>query len=168
MIPVSNDEWYKEEHAKFRSLYGEELKRLLSWEECEIEPGFLGFLGSYADIQVPEDFVVFDFGCYMGIQAAYFADNAAYVGVDIAVPEEWRFQQDNVVSFQQSIQQFIRETLPKLDVDLNRCVAICSFVPDDEAQQLVAATFPYHFVVYCDDIISENLPGDEIEEDYEK
>jgi hypothetical protein len=104
----------------------------------------------------------------MGLQAAYFENNAAYVGVDIAVPEEWRFKQDNVVSFQQSIQQFIRETLPELDVDLNRCMAIYSFVPDSEAQQLVAETFPYHFVVYCDEIISENLPGDEIEEDYEK
>ena len=75
MIPVDNNEWYKQEHAKFRSLYGDEIKRLLSWEYCEIDAGFLGFLGSYADIQVPDDFVVFDFGCYMGLQAAYFENN---------------------------------------------------------------------------------------------
>lgn len=155
-----DDAWYEQENKKFFQLYGPELKRLNQWEYSELEFDFLGFFSEYACVNVPEDFVVLDMGCYMGIQAAYFENHAAYIGVDAMVPTEWRFHQDNVISFHQTIQDFIQSTLPGLGLDLNRCIAICSYVPDVEAQQLVAATFPYHRVVYCDDIISERLPNE--------
>lgn len=159
------NDWYLEENKKFFELYGPEIKRLSKWEYSELEFDFLGFFHEYANLQVPQDFVVLDLGCYMGIQAAYFAEHAAYIGVDIAVPEEWRFQQENVVSFQDSIQNFLQYTLPELNLDLNRCFAICSYVPDKEAQRMVAETFPYHKVVYCDEIISEHMPDNVLEEE---
>ena len=155
-----DDAWYEQENKKFFQLYGPELKRLNQWEYSELEFDFLGFFSEYACVNVPEDFVVLDMGCYMGIQAAYFENHALYIGVDAAVPTEWRFRQANVLSFQQSIQNFIANTLPQLGLDLERCVAICSYVPDEEAQRMVAETFPYHRVVYCDDIISERLPNE--------
>ena len=156
-----DDKWYREECAKFFKLYGPELRRLNEWEFAELEHDFLGFFHEYAPVaDLPHDFVILDMGCYMGIQAAYFAEHAAYIGVDSFTPTGWRFRQDNVLSFQQSIQDFIHNTLPTLDLDLNRCFAICSYVPDKEAQHLVAETFPYHKVVYCDDIISERQPDD--------
>lgn len=161
-----DEKWYIDECKKFGQLFGPELRRLSKWEYSELEHDFLGFLSEYACVQVPEDFVILDLGCYMGIQAAYFENHAAYIGVDIAVPPEWRFTQDNVLSFQETIQDFIHKTLPTLNLDLNRCFAICSYVPDKEAQQLVAETFPYNRVVYCDDIISEKYPDDlALEED---
>lgn len=162
-----SDDWYKNEAKRLHVEYKDEIGRLMKWDYCELEHDFLGFLSEYDCVKVPEDFAIIDLGCYMGIQATYFANHQAYIGVDVAVPAEWRFQQDNVVSFEQSIQDFLRHTLPTLDLDLNRCFAICSYVPDSEAQQMVADTFPYHRVVYCDEIISEHLP-DDLLEDYDR
>lgn len=160
-----DNQWYDEESKRFWQTHKDEIHRIFQWKENELEHDFLGFLHVYAPyVNIPKDFVILDLGCYTGIQAAYFAEHAAYIGVDIDVPKEWRFQQPNVISFKQSIQDFIQQTLPQMDIDLNRCFAICSYVPDKEAQYMVAETFPYHKVVYCDEIISEQLPEDLLEE----
>ncbi|MBQ7852738.1 MAG: hypothetical protein IJ342_07710 [Muribaculaceae bacterium] len=156
-----DDAWYRQENKRFNQQFGEELRRLDQWEFSELEFDFLGFFSEYACVHVPDDFVVIDMGSYMGIQADYFKNCAGYIGVDVFVPVEWRFRQANATHYQQSIQDFIKDTLPTLGLDLNKVIAICSYVPDQEAQYLVAETFPYHRVVYCDDIISERLPGDE-------
>ena len=157
-----DDNWYSQENKRFNLEHGEELRRLDQWEFSELEFDFLGFFSEYACVHAPEDFTVIDLGSYMGIQADYFKDCAGYIGVDIAVPVEFRFRQANATQYQQSIQDFIKDTLPTLGLDLNKVIAICSYVPDQEAQYLVAETFPYHRVVYCDDIISEHLPDDEL------
>lgn len=47
-----------------------------------------------------------------------------------------------------SIQKFIKEELPKLNLDLNNVVAVCNAVPDEEARNMVLETFPRHFVAY--------------------
>lgn len=48
--------------------------------------------------------------------------------------------------------------MPTMQLDLNKIYAICSYVPDEEAQKLVADTFPYAKVVYCDKIIVDRKP----------
>lgn len=65
-----------------------------------------------------------------------------------------------------SAQTFVETILPKLiedGLDLNKTFAICSAVPDEEAQALVAETFPYHQVTYPSssfgfDVISCTMP----------
>ena len=163
-----DDNWYRDECRRVFAEHGEEMRRLNEWEYSELEWDFLGFFHEYASVDVPEDFTVIDLGSYMAIQADYFKHCAGYIGVDIAVPVEYRFRQDNATQYQQSIQDFIRETLPTLGLDMNKVFAICSYVPDKEAQYLVADTFQYHKVVYCDEIISERLPDDLYLEDDER
>jgi hypothetical protein len=156
--PMISDKWYKDEYIRLCRLYPDEINRLFAYEYCELESGFLGFLHVYAELNIPKDFTVIDLGCCQSVQASYFGEHAAYIGVDIGVPAEWCFRQDNAIYCHSSIQDFIQGTLPTLNLDLNKTVAICSYVPDEEAQQMVARTFPYHKVVYCDEIISEILP----------
>ena len=47
-----------------------------------------------------------------------------------------------------SIQKFIKEELPKLNLNLDKVVAICNAVPDEEARKMVLDTFPRYFVAY--------------------
>ncbi len=155
---MRSDVWYKEEYIRLWRLYPTEINRLFAYECCQLEPGFLGFLHVYAEVNIPKDFTIIDLGCYQAVQASYFGEHAAYVGVDIGVPAEWCFRQDNATYYHSSIQGFIQDTLPTLNLDLNKTVAICSYVPDEDAQQMVVETFPYHKVVYCEDTISEVLP----------
>lgn len=157
---MHDDAWYSHECVRICDEHSDEIHRLLQWDQCELASDFLGFLQEYADLNIPDDFVIFDFGCYMGIQAQYFSEHAVYVGVDPAVPGEWRFRQFNMAAYEMTAQEFIRNVLPDFDYNLSRCFAICSYVPDEDAQQLVAETFPYHKIVYCDEIISQCLPND--------
>ena len=60
-----------------------------------------------------------------------------------------------------AIQDFINDELPKLKqngLDLDRTFAICSYVPGQDVQKMVANTFKYNRVIYCQDVISEKLP----------
>lgn len=161
-----DDLWYSKECSRIEVEHRDEIRRLLQWDRCELERDFLGFLQGYADLNIPDDFVIFDFGCYMGVQAQYFSEHAAYVGIDPAVPGKWRFQQFNMAAYEMTAQEFIRNVLPEFGYDLKRCFAICSYVPDKEVQHLVAETFPYHKIVYCDAIISQKLPDDLFLDEY--
>ena len=83
--------------------------------------------------------------------------------MDAHQPEEWCLRQDNTDYYTEMGQTFIQETLPKLiehGLDLERTMAICSYVPDKELQQIVTEVFPYHRVQYCEDMISERYPED--------
>lgn len=158
MITEQIEQWYKHETKRIMQTHSEEIRRLFKWDDSELEFDFLGFLHIYANLNIPKDFVVIDFGCYQAIQANYFAEHKAYIGVDVGVPIEWCFRQHNATYYQMFIQDFIKNKLSETGLDLNKVVAICSYVPDDEAQKMIADTFPYHKVVYSDKIISENLP----------
>lgn len=142
---------------------GDEGRRLFSYPDCELDCSFIGFLESYADLKdVPKDFTVIDIGCCQAFQGDYYKEHKQYIGVDIAVPIEQRLRQDNAEYYDGSGQDFIEKTLPELidkGLDLNKTIAICSYVPDEKLQQMVADTFPYHRVIYCDDMISEKLPA---------
>ena len=142
-----------------------EMRRIAQYPKFELEHEFLGFLEEYTSLHVTEDFVILDFGCNHGIQGVYFENHKAYIGVDVSVPSEWRMRHSNAVYFDGTIQDFIRCTFQELNLNPERCFAICSYVPDKEAQQMVAESFPYHKVVYCDEIISEQYPDMLLEEE---
>lgn len=154
-MPKIQDEnrFYEEEPARLREAIGEEeVRRLFSYPECELEHDYYGFLWEYAYLQgLPKDMTIIDVGCYQAFQSKYYEDHAKYIGVDIDVPCEWRLKQNNAEHYLQSGQEFIEETLPRLikeGLDLENTFIICSAVPDFELQKMIAATFPYYAVTY--------------------
>jgi hypothetical protein len=149
---------YESECLRILKEYPEQLKSVFNWEYCDLEFEFLGFIDQYYSETVPADFTVIDFGCCQAVQACYFEGNKKYIGIDNAVPIENRFLTENAEYYDMSIQDFIKDILPTLHLDLEKAYAICSYVPDEEAQKLVADTFPYAKVVYCDKIIADRKP----------
>lgn len=141
----------------------EEMIRVFSESDSasvEIDSSFLCFGDEYRHLSeiLPKDTVIIDLGCAYNPQAYYFKDFDRTISVDLSFGNNVRFQPKNNEIFIESIQHFIKETLPTLHLDLEKCFAICSYVPDEEAQKMVAETFPYHSVIYCDDVISKQLP----------
>ena len=161
---MTEDERYLRECRNILKSIGEdEVNRLFSCDKCELAPDFIGFLENYKDIseKIPHDFTIIDVGCYMAFQADYFKEQKNYIGVEPAVPNEHRLKQHNAEYYERSAQQFIEDTLPKLidnGLDLQKTFAICSAVPDKEAQKLVCDTFPYHRVAYPAQTTIENFP----------
>jgi len=138
----------------------EELKRVFSYEWCELDGGFLGFLDSYEDLRnkIPKDFTIIDFGCYQAIQSYYFKNHKKYIGVDNGLDIEYCLRQNNAEYYCDEIKHFIKEEISKLNLDLNKVFAISSYVPSDECMDLVAVTFPYYRVCYVGYKTRENLP----------
>ncbi len=148
---------YLEKCKEIMQTYPEEIRRIFHYPDCELEFGFLGFLENY-EVELPKDFTVIDLGCYQGVQSVYFKDQQQYIGVDVATPTIWRMMAtDNVASYQCTIQNFIRDILPHLNLDLNKTFAICSYVPDEEARAMMRETFPYYRDVYGNEM-QEKLP----------
>ena len=111
-------------------------------------PSFMGFTEVYKSLLniVPKHFTIIDLGCCYAAQCYYFKDYKQYIGVDVL--EEERFAIANTVHYEISIQKFIKETLPKLCLNLRECFAVCSYVPDEEATELARKTFPNILVYY--------------------
>lgn len=132
----------------------EEANRLFSYEMCELDPTFIGFLDTYRNLaDFSKDYAIIDFGCYQAFQAAYFKDHEAYIGVEPAVPLNARFCPENASHFKMSGQRFIEECLPIMvrhGLDLDKTIAVCSWVPDRELWKLVEETFPNYRIKYGD------------------
>lgn len=128
----------------------EEMKEILSQEECELQPDFLGFVNVYEPLSdlIPEHKIVIDFGCYLAAQSYFFSEHKAYIGVDSVSMK--RFAPENAIHFEMSIQDFIAKELPGLleEHDIGEFCAICSYVNDFEATKLVRETFPNVFCYY--------------------
>lgn len=121
---------------------------------------FLCFEDVYEEVKkhCSKDTVVIDLGCAYMPQAYWFTDCKKYIGVDLSFKNNVRFKTDNSELYLMSGQKFICEVLPTLDLEMENVIAICSYVPDEELQQMTARTFKYNYVIYCEDIISEKLP----------
>ena len=128
----------------YRLIPEEEKVKVLGQPECELEPRFLGFVNVYGPLAslIATDKIVVDFGCYVAAQSYLFSAHKQYVGVDVIQLE--RFTPRNAVHYKTSIQEFIEAELPKLleEHDINDFFAICSYVPDRGAVELVKKTFP--------------------------
>ena len=139
---------------------------------AEIGPDFMCFEEPYqAAVRVADkDSIILDLGCAYAPQAYYFSKCKHYIGVDLpmTLPEnpfnypnikpETRFHPDNARFYIMTIQQFIQTVLPKLKLDINHVIAVCSAVPDVQARQLVIDTFPVHYVSYPGQKTYSTLP----------
>jgi len=168
---MNGNDFYEQENERLiNSIIKEALQKVFSYSECELETDFLGFLHVYADLQnLPKDFTIIDVGCCQAVQAFYFRNFKRYICIEPNIPAEYLLAQDNAVYYEGTVQEFVKY-LPQLQeqgLDLEKVFAVCSYVPDRQAQQLVSEVFPYHRIIYCDNIISEKYPkGFEPSEEY--
>lgn len=113
-----------------------------------LELGFMGFTRVYKSLLdiIPKHYTIIDLGCCYAAQCYYFRDYKAYIGVD--EDDEERFATSNTTHYEMRIQEFIKQVLPTLHLNLQECFAICSYVNDDEATKLARYTFPNILVYY--------------------
>lgn len=132
----------------------------------ELDYTFLGFEDVYKAVTlfVPKDRIIIDFGCGYAFQSWYFKDYRKYIGVDVSpVGKDVLdiLETGNSEFYHMRIQDFIRNHVRKdrygfCDIKLENMecqtvenvFAICSYVPDTEAQRLVRETFPHCLVYY--------------------
>lgn len=140
---------YREYEALVDELVGfygkERTDRICRQDMCEYDTDFFGFLDVYKALAeiIPKRMKVIDFGCYLAFQAALFKDHDEYIGVDVSAME--RFMTDNTTHHVASIKNLIRLYPEMIGNDY---FAICSYVPDEEARQLVRKTYSNCFVYY--------------------
>ena len=135
-----------------------EIKRVFDSEYCELDVTFMGFTDTYKALAsiISKGHTIIDFGCYAAAQCYYFKDFKRYIGVDNLPMEEvpkpglWceRFKCENTEHYVSSIQNFIENIFPELDIPNECCFAICNYVPDFKAQELVRKTFMNVFNFY--------------------
>ena len=58
------------------------------------------------------------------------------------------FDDGHAEFYEQTIQEFINVTLPTLGLPMDRVIAICNAVPDDEARNMVCQSFHRFYVAY--------------------
>ena len=126
---------------------------------AEMDASFLCFEDEYEYVLAntkPSDIII-DLGCAYNPQCWYFKDYDRYIAVDLPIFDDVRFDSGNVEFYIMSIQKFIKEELPKLNLNLNNVVAICNAVPDEEARKMVVETFPRYFVAYPGMCVKTNI-----------
>lgn len=146
----------KEEPCElFKLIPHEKIKQVFLTSEtagAELDYTFLGFEEVYKAVTlfVPKSKVIIDFGCGYAFQSWYFRDYQKYIGVDYAMSFSDVLETENSMFYFTSIQHFISEEFPQLGIMPENVFAICSYVPDREARELVRKAFPYCLVYYPD------------------
>lgn len=151
MTQTENDDRYARCLKELRSLIpDDEYHEVMSQDMCELDSEFLGFVDVYKNLSriIPKGSIVIDFGCYLAAQSYFFARHKMYIGVDVVSVR--RFTPPNSVHYTMSIQNFIQIEVPKLfeEYDELKLCAICSYVPDFQATEMVRKTFPNVFCYY--------------------
>ncbi len=150
MTRTENDNRYTRCLKELRSLIpDDEYHEVMSQDMCELDSEFLGFVDVYKNLSriIPKGSIVIDFGCYLAAQSYFFARHKMYIGVDVVSMR--RFTPPNSVHYTMSIQNFIQIEVPKLfeEYDELKLCAICSYVPDFQATEMVRKTFPNVFLL---------------------
>lgn len=153
----------------FKLIPQDEIDRVFRESETaclEMDYTFLCFEEVYKKVlkHCNKDTIIIDLGCAYMSQAYWFINCKKYIGVDLSFYNNEKFKTRNSDIYIMSGQEFIKDILPILNINDDNIIAICSYVPDKELQQLVKERFKYHHVQYCDDIISSILPKGEIYE----
>ena len=151
MTQTENDDRYARCLKELRSLIpDDEYHEVMSQDMCELDSEFLGFVDVYKNLSriIPKGSIVIDFGCYLAAQSYFFARHKMYIGVDVVSMR--RFTPPNSVHYTMSIKNFIQIEVPKLfeEYDELKLCAICSYVPDFQATEMVRKTFPNVFCYY--------------------
>lgn len=116
--------------------------------ECDIS--FLGFERVYKAVAmfIPKSKVIIDCGCAYAFQSWYFRDYRKYIGIDNGLFCSDVLETENSEFYFMSIQNFIKNVFPTLVYSLDDVFAVCSYVPDDEAKEMVRNFFPHCLVYY--------------------
>lgn len=116
---------------------------------AEIDCTFLGFEEIYEAVSkiVPKGSTIIDLGCAYALQNYYFRGFKQYIGVD-AENINPIIRGNDKYYFNTTIQKFIAYILPTLNLKNEKIFAICSYVPDKEARELVKRTFSNCLVYY--------------------
>lgn len=154
---MTDEEYINECKSLIKSIGSNEIKRLFTYEEAEVDCEFLGFLDNYKDIPsiVPLDFTIIDVGCYMAFQADYFKHYKSYIGIEPFVPVEFRLKQTNAKYFLQTMQDFIKNPC---GFNIDKSFVICSAVPDFSVKKIIVENFPYFRIAYPGKDTVERLP----------
>lgn len=117
--------------------------------DIDVDYTFLCFEEVYKAVTwfVPKNTIIIDFGCAYAFQSWYFKDYKKYIGVEIHGNKYSVLKLDNSEFYFMSIQEFISD-FDKLGYDKEEVFAICSYVPDKQARQMVRENFPYCLVYY--------------------
>lgn len=101
---------------------------------------------------IDKKWTVIDIGCGYNAQSYLFQDHARYIAVN---PKEdcpdfhfEHFQASNTEFYGTDGQTFIRDILPKLNLDLSAVFCIMNFVPDEDCVNQARATFKNLWVYY--------------------
>lgn len=116
--------------------------------ECDYT--FLGFEQVYKAVTlfVPKSKIIIDCGCGYAFQSWYFREYRKYIGIDNATCSSDVLETENSKFFFTSIQDFIRNVFPGMRYELEDVFAVCSYVPDENAREMVRNYFPYCLVYY--------------------
>ena len=116
----------------------------------ELDSTFLAFEEVYKGVLgfVPKSKIIIDLGCAYATQSYFFRDYKKYIGIDVEGNTKTVIHTENSEFYFVSIQKFIKEIFDTLGISKEDVFAICSYVPDEEARQLVRETFPYCLVYY--------------------
>lgn len=135
-----------------------EIERVFSSDtRAEICGDFLGFVNTYFHLSkiIPKDFIIIDIGCGYNAQSYLFNEFQRVYAVnplnEISGFHFEYFCAPNCTLFDMTAGEFIEQELPKLNLDLKKCFAICNYVPNwhnEKPMKLVAKTFPNHYVFY--------------------
>jgi hypothetical protein len=123
-----------------------QVARIMCGPEIEFAEDFFGFLHVYAGAALiaPPDALILDFGCYTGIQSVLFEDARQYIGIDTY--DGPRYEAPGVAQHVKEIRTWIQtERWARYEGNV---LAICSYVPDKRAAEMVRETFENVVVFY--------------------
>ncbi len=117
---------------------------------AELDYTFLGFEDVYKAVTlfVPKSKVIIDLGCAYAFQSWYFRYYKKYIGVDNGVCYADVLETENSIFYFTSIQNFIKNIFPDIGYSTDEVFAVCSYVPDENAREMVRKFFPYCLVYY--------------------
>jgi hypothetical protein len=124
----------------------EQVLKILKQDYCELDYTFLGFTDIYEHLSyiIPIHFKIIDFGCYLASQSYFFKNHKQYIGVDITTLKRFEFK--NTIHYIKRIQNFLIENL--MEYDLDETFVICSYVPDEEAKNMIKEKCKNIFIFY--------------------
>ena len=143
-----------EECELFKLIPKEKLDELFknSHASAELDSSFLAFEDVYKSVLsfVPKSKIIIDFGCAYATQSWYFRDYKKYIGIDNTSNEKSVIHTENSEYYFTSIQNFITNIFSTLNISKKDIFAICSYVSDEKAREMVRKNFPNCLVYYPD------------------
>ncbi len=131
--------------------YKKQLDNILFIGDGDIEPGFLGFTGTYRHLAytIPLHWTVVDLGCAYAAQSYYFRKHHKYIGVDQG-PVSHRITPPNGVQFCLDIRMWVDSAIRKSEEGEGPVFAICNYMNTDAAAEAARKAYKNIFVYYPD------------------